>query len=442
MRFHKIKLKFPDFGINKIQELSRLIYEISRIEKAPIEDILDSLSPNSFEAVKKELLKRRFPYSSTHDNGLRPYLPKININPANTFDKNNSAFNPKKILVEKSASSFSLANRFKEFFPAARYIEIPSLKTFIQGHRQSGITDYNKRRDMVFITNDKYDFFKKCPCTKKAVGCGYNIFNLGFGCIFDCTYCYLQEYANVPGLVFPANIERFFDEFRNYKRRGMRIGTGEFSDSLMLDHITEYSQDIIDFFSSHRDVIFEFKTKSENISNILNTKHSGNIVISWSLNPQAIIDDNEFFTASFNKRIESAKRCVDSGYKVGFHFDPVIYFSGWKDEYEKTIDLLFSSIKPRHISWISIGTFRFRPELKPIIENRFPDNEILNGELLLGYDNKLRYPDSMRLDIYNFLLSVFKRHAKNLPIYLCMEESSIWKNLNLPNFTNGAWHKL
>ena len=153
-------------------------------------------------------------------------------------------------MIEKSAAFSYLKNRFKVFFPKAKFIEILSLKNFILENKKSGETNYNKRRDMVFITNEKYDFFKKCPCTKGAIGCGYHVFNLGFGCIFDCSYCYLQEYNNAPGLIFPANIDKFFEEFENYKKPRMRIGTGEFSDSLMLDHVTGYSSAIIEFFSN------------------------------------------------------------------------------------------------------------------------------------------------------------------------------------------------
>ena len=211
----------------------------------------------------------------------------------------------------------------------------------------------------------------------------------------------------------------------------MRIGTGEFSDSLMLDHITGYSLSIIDFFNHHKDVTFEFKTKSSNIDNFLKMKHSGNIVVSWSLNPQKIIDDNEFFTASLSERIISAEKCSKAGYRLGFHFDPVIYFKAWEKEYAGVIDLLFSKIKPQDIAWISIGTFRFKPELKPIIENRFPDNKILDGELLLGYDNKLRYPYGLSHEIYRFLLDTFKKHSKKLHVYLCMEEFKMWEDLNL-----------
>ena len=113
--------------------------------------------------------------------------------------------------------------------------------------------------------------------------------------VSECTYCYLQEYTNSPGIIFPANIESFFKNFNSYKRPGMRIGSGEFSDSLMLDNVTEYSILIADFFKDNKDIIFEFKTKSANIKNLLEARHAGNIVVSWSLNPQGIIDENELF---------------------------------------------------------------------------------------------------------------------------------------------------
>jgi len=206
----------------------------------------------------------------------------------------------------------------------------------------------------------------------------------------------------------------------------MRIGTGEFSDSLMLDHITEYSLPIVDFFKAHPEVRFEFKTKSKNIDNLLKIRHSGNIVVAWSLNPQRIIDENEIFSPSLEGRISSAKRCVEAGYKVAFHFDPVVYFKGWEKEYKRLITRLFASIKPRDIAWISIGTLRFNPKVKQTIEMRFPENKILDEELVRGFDNKLRYPYGIRYKIYKSMLEMLFKHSRKLPVYLCMEDASMW----------------
>lgn len=430
-----VRSRFPGLGINKKREITRLLYEISKKENTAPLSIVRDTGTGGFDKIKALLLKRRFPRAYLDNRVLSPHLPKIRLNRSSVLNLKKKRFYPKRIIIEKSAGDSYLASRFKKSFPAASFTEIRSLKDYLKTNKGLTIKDYNNRRETAFITHENYDFFKRCPCTKKAVACGYHIFNLSFGCIFECTFCYLQEYTNTPGLIFPANVDRFFRAFDSYKRPGMRIGTGEFSDSLMLDHITEYSLPIIDFFKRHGDVTFEFKTKSANISNILKTKHSGNIVVSWSLNPQKIIDQNEFLAPPLNERLAAAGRCVEAGYKTAFHFDPVIYFKGWQKEYKKLIELLFDSISPRCISWISVGTLRFNPKVKPVIEARFPGNKLLDEELVPGFDHKLRYPSSIRCDIYEFMLKELLRHSKKIPIYLCMEEGSVWRSLkNTPNF--------
>ena len=436
MRLYKkvvslVESKFPRFGLNKKRETVRLLCEISKRENISPEEIILNINQKKFYDVKEYLLKRRFPYAYSHNELSTPYLPDIKTDSKHSLAIKKRPFYPKEIFVEKSVRTSYVANKFRETFHDAVFLEIESLKDYLRENRNFTINDYNNRRNSVFIINERYDFFKKCPCTKGAESCGYNVFNLGFGCIFECTYCYLQQYVNSPGLIFPANVDDYFNAFNSYKSAGMRIGTGEFSDSLMLDDITEYSVSIIDFFKKQKDVMFEFKTKSANIENLLKTQHSGNIIVSWSLNPQNIVDTNEFYTASLAERLDAALQCVEAGYKVAFHFDPVFYYEGWRKDYEQVIDNLFTKIKLKHIAWISIGTLRFNPELKKIIETRFPQNTILDAELIPGYDNKLRYPYSMRYNIYKSVIDMMRKHHKKAPIYLCMEEKSIWRSLNL-----------
>ncbi|MDP1853898.1 MAG: hypothetical protein Q8L26_06845 [Candidatus Omnitrophota bacterium] len=426
------KVEFKRFGVNKKQEIIRLLYEISKREGVAPKEIIKGLSFGGFHRLKDTLLKRRFPCASIGREKLIPYLSQLKLSNKNTFKPNDGKFYPENIFIEQTVKNSFLAKTAVNKFPCSCVREIVSLKNYLsETKRAEKISGYNQRRKNLFIIQEQFDFFKKCPCTKNAVNCGYHIFNLGFGCIFDCTYCYLQEYINIPGIILPANLDSFFNDFLAYKHKNMRLGTGEFSDSLMLDGITGYSSSLIDFFKRYPEVTFEFKTKSDNIGNILKARHSGNIVVAWSLNPQKIIDENEFFTASLNERLSAAQKCVQAGHKVSFHFDPLFYFDGWQPEYQKVICALFEKIKPRDISWISLGTFRFKPELKTIIEERFRQNTILDGELLIGYDGKLRYPYMFRRKMYEFLIREMAKQAKNLPIYLCMEEHSLWKDLKL-----------
>ena len=432
---------FPRFGINKTREIVRLLYEISKREDTPPAAVLTSESPIEFAALKEYLLKRRFPVISREDPDFRPYLPGFELDPNNCLQLRRDSFYPRRIYIEKSVRDSAMAGAFLNAFPEAESSEISDLKEFLSEYGGRGIAEYNKRSETVFIINEERDFFKRCPCTGRAVPCGYTVFNLSFGCIYECTYCYLQEYTNTPGLIFPANVDHFLDRFSSFRdlpatrswQGGfrLRLGTGEFSDSLMLDDLTGYSIALVEFFRGRDDVTFEFKTKSANIGNLLKLEGDENIVVGWSLNPQKVIDSNELYSAPLNSRIDSARRVLEAGYRVAFHFDPVFYYDGWEDDYREVIERIYGVIAPEKIAWISLGTLRFKPALKKIIEARFPGNDILNAEMVLGFDDKLRYPDRLRYRIYRSLIDALTKDIHTIPIYLCMEERSMWEELKL-----------
>ncbi len=360
-------------------------------------------------------------------------MPDLEINSDFQMKIKKYKFYPKNVFYEpKTANSF-LLNRFKDNFPKSKFHEIESLKTYIKC-RKFSVKDYNKRMDNFFITAEEYDYFKSCPCTRDAVCCGYNLLNVGYGCGYECTYCFLQEYQNFAGIILPANIEDFFSRVSSAKEKGIfpyvRLGTGEFTDSLIFDNVTEFSKPIIRFISKYPEICFEFKTKSINIENIIKEKSCPNVVVSWSVNPQKMINENEFYSASLKERLNAAALCQKAGFKVGFHFDPIIFYPNWQKDYEETINLIFDTLKADMIEWISLGTFRFSPELKKVIENRFPKNSILNEELVFGFDQKLRYPSKIRVIIYQKILEFIRKRNKKVFVYLCMEDQKVWKQVS------------
>ena len=191
----------------------------------------------------------------------------------------------------------------------------------------------------------------------------------------------------------------------------------------------QYSKILIDFFSRFENVTLELKTKSINVENILKLNHKKRTVIAWSLNPQSVIDSDEWQTSSLEERLSAARRCCQAGYSVGFHFDPVIYSANWEREYREVVDALFKKINSANIAWISLGTFRFSPRLKTIIEQRFPQSKILDEELMLGFDRKLRYRSKQRIRIYKKMVSWIRSHCRFTLVYLCMEPKEIWREV-------------
>ncbi|MFC1501709.1 radical SAM protein [Elusimicrobiota bacterium] len=424
-----VSKKYGHFGPNKSREIIRLLFEITKRDKCSIADIRLFPKTSDFAKIKIELLKKRYPKYFNHNNSSF-YLPKLKVEPALKAHTKTRKIYPREVFVEKTVRESELTKQMQGFFPKAKFSYIDSLKTLLKTQGFS-LEKYNSRAERFFVAKETHDFFKACPCTTNVLPCGFNIINLGFGCPYECSYCFLQGYQNFPGIIFPANVEDFFKNFKIHTLKSFifpyaRIGSGEFTDSLVFDNITNFSTRIIDFMSGYQDIYFEFKTKSKNIENFLDAKPQKNIVVSWSLNPQKIISENEFCTTSLEERLISASECAKLGYGVGFHFDPIIHYSSWENDYKNVVNQIFSKIPDKSIKWISLGTLRMPAELKKVIESRFPDNELLDAELLLGKDHKLRYHEAVRTDIYKKMNSWIKEQSKKPIVYLCMETKEIW----------------
>jgi spore photoproduct lyase len=278
----------------------------------------------------------------------------------------------------------------------------------------------------------KGKFIKPCPGTPQHLCCNYLILNIGYNCPLACSYCYLPAYLNIPRnlMVIFANLEDLKTElnFLRVKRSFpiLRIGTGEFTDSLVFDHISGFSKELIPIFAQQEGALLELKTKTAQIGHLMELEPRDRVVISWSLNPDRIIAHEESRTASLEQRLTTAQRCQTQGYWIGLHFDPLIYYENWERDYEELIKLTFSRLDPTRILWISLGGLRFIPSLVPQIKQRFPQSKIIYGELFPGRDGKLRYLQKIRVELYSKLAAFIKDFAPQAFIYLCMETPVVW----------------
>jgi spore photoproduct lyase len=274
-------------GINKINELSRLVYEISRREKVSFESVLGSaeiekmLTGNSagylskFAGIKRYLIGKRYP-NALKEPGFEAYFSRMK-SPGSAVKTYSGEFFPEKIFIEQNAASLPLASRVRKLFAGINCETVKSLKSY----RKTGpASPFDPQKRILLVAVEKWDFVKPCPCTRgtNVVNCGYHVINLGFGCPYDCSYCFLQQYSNSPGIVINANIGDYINNIEAYlhKRAGkrVRIGTGEFTDSLALEHITGYSAELVRFFAG-QNAVLELKTKSANVKNLIGLEQAG-----------------------------------------------------------------------------------------------------------------------------------------------------------------------
>ena len=284
-------------------------------------------------------------------------------------------------------------------------------------------------KQALYLARNKGGFLKPCPGTREYLCCDYQILHTASFCTMDCSYCILQSYFHPPLLQFFINREDLDRELSGLFQEGKvaRVGTGEFTDSLIWEPWTDLTDYLVSRFAEQDKAVLELKTKTVNIDRLEKLDHKRKTILAWSLNTPAVIGSEERGTASLDARLKAASRCQRWGYPLAFHFDPLVIYDGCEDDYRDVIQRLFLRIAPQNIVWISLGTFRFMPPLKAIIAQRFPDSTLPYGEFITGLDNKMRYFKPLRVDLYRKMAAWIREAAPDVTVYFCMEDEDVWE---------------
>ena len=286
---------------------------------------------------------------------------------------------------------------------------------------------------ILYLTNTPGQLVKPCPATLPPyLCCRYTVIHSCMQCSMDCTYCILQNYLETSVVRLNVRLADIFNEIgfimNREPKRFFRFGTGELGDSLALDPVTGLSGDFLTAFASKRNALIELKTKSECVERVLEYSPR-NAVISWSLNPDFVIKREEMYTPHLQHRLQAARQCQKAGFLLGFHFDPILHFENAALQYEDTVDQLFDVIRHDRIAWISLGTLRFPPALKRVIQTRFPGSRIIYSEMIRGLDGKMRYLKPLRIELYRAVYQRIRRYSSDVFIYFCMESPQVWEKV-------------
>jgi spore photoproduct lyase len=342
-------------------------------------------------------------------------------------------FEPQEIIIERGCESTPMVSRLTAALPHVR-LKITDGAAEEAPFLASPAARFAAAKKRLYVAKHKGEFLKKCPGSDGQVCCNYFVINFASNCPMDCSYCYLQEYlAHNPALKVFANIDDLLAEadalLGKHRRHFFRIGTGEITDSLILDPYIGFTREVVPFFAEQSNVLLELKTKSNCVDDLLTLDPKDRVVVSWSMNPQAVIDADEHGTASLLERLQAARVCQDAGYRLGFHFDPMIEYPDWEKDYEEMVERLFATVDWRRIAWLSMGVLRNTPGLKRVMRERLPRTRLLAAEQVPNPDGKLRYFQPLRIEMYRKLLGWIRRSAPTVKVYLCMETKHVWQQV-------------
>lgn len=338
----------------------------------------------------------------------------------------------KRIYVEKQCADDPYVHEIiQQAGLPVSLVDEKDIGSIVEGEYPANLSEGKKT---LLLCRNNGEFLKDCPGTREYRCCDYRVINVGLGCPMDCVYCILQAYLNNAYLSFYVNIDDLFNELSvklaAHNGSVMRIGTGEFTDSMALDRITGLSRHLVNFFGRQSKGVLELKTKSARIDNLKDLDHNNRTIVAWSLNSNEIARSEEIRAATLNQRLEAAAQCVSWGYSCAFHFDPIIAYPGWEQGYRMIIKKLFEKVPAQSIKWISLGGFRYLPSLKAIATSRFSHSSIYYHEFIEGLDKKQRYFRPFRVKLYKTLYEELRKYsASHTCIYFCMESDEIWQEV-------------
>ena len=291
-----------------------------------------------------------------------------------------------------------------------KYEEIDKLNTQRPKPRKVELNDQNN------------EVFGMCPvASEKTVCCNLMTIDAVQGCSLGCSYCSIQTFYSDGKISIDKNLAEKLANIPLDPNKKYHIGSGQSSDSLAIGNREGVLDAQLDFARNNSNIILEFKTKSNNISHLLKTDIPKNVFVSWSLNPQIFIDNEEHGTASLQERLNSAKKLSDKGVLVGFHFHPIVYYEGYEDDYKNIVKKVMSMFHPSQVAMISMGTLTF---IKPAI-NKLRSTGLKSKVLQIPMEDavgKSSYTKEVKKEIFSNVYDEFSSWHKDLFFYLSLEE--------------------
>ena len=281
----------------------------------------------------------------------------------------------------------------------------------------------------VTLSDSKNEVFGMCPvASEKTVCCNLMTIDAVQGCSLGCSYCSIQTFYTDGKISVDKNLAEKLAKIPLDPNKKYHIGSGQSSDSLAIGNREGVLDAQLNFARNNSNIILEFKTKSDNIDYLLRSNVPNNVFVSWSLNPQLFIDNEEHGTASFNQRISSARALSDKGVLVGFHFHPIVYYEGYELDYTHIIKKVVSMFDPLEVAMISMGTLTFiKPAIKKLRSTGLSSNVLQIP--MADAVGKSSYTKEIKKEIFGHVLNQFSSWHDTVFFYLCMEERSVWESV-------------
>ncbi|SNS51960.1 spore photoproduct lyase [Anaerovirgula multivorans] len=282
--------------------------------------------------------------------------------------------------------------------------------------------NYVKSKRTIYLTVNKQKELR--PCRPSA---DYQ-FALSSSCPGHCEYCYLQTtQGEKPFMKVFVNIDEILQVIQSHIDKNLpNITTfecGSITDPIALEHLTGNLKTCVKFFGDSQYGRLRLITKYDNVESFLDINHNKHTKFRFSINTRYIINKFEHNTASFEERIEAAKKIGKAGYPLGFIIAPIMIHDNWKEEYKDLIYRLKSKLgEYKEEITFELIQHRFTATAKELILTRFPKTELDLSEetrqLKWGPYGKFKYvyPKEKSSEIKEYMSQLVKNNFYDVKI--------------------------
>ena len=269
--------------------------------------------------------------------------------------------------------------------------------------------------------------FGMCPVkSDKTLCCNLRTIDAVKNCGFGCSYCSIQTMYTGQNVIFDEHFREKLDAIELDPDRYYHIGTGQSSDALMWGNKHNILDDMLSFARRWPRALIEFKSKSKNVSHLLQTDVPGNVVCSWSLNPEIIIRNEEHLTANLSERLTAARAVADKNIRVAFHLHPMLHYQGWRQDYSGLVQQVMNRFRPEEVVFISFGALTFPKPILKKLRSYGISSKINQTPMVANPEDKQTYPDEIKEQLFRHAYDAFADWHGQVFFYLCMEAARFW----------------
>ena len=306
------------------------------------------------------------------------------------------------IYIEKEALAYSDTKTILNRFKGARHVIIDHYKDIFGRSGQDWRAQ--KKSQKLILAVRRNQFLYEGSDIAPDFGNRRFFYNaLVLNCLYDCDYCYLQGmFPSAHAVLFVNNSDYFKATEQELSNGPIYLAISYDTDLLGFENILPYCRRWISFAKNHPDLTIELRTKSANYRALADIKPSENVVLAWTVSPEAVARKFEPKTPPFASRMRAIKAALKDGWQVRLCFDPLLHIDDWKTHYGDMIKQLDSALSLDAIQDFSIGVFRMSSHFLREMRKQRRDTELL----YYPYDTQngvVSYPDETKQELEHFV---------------------------------------